>query len=138
MSAERTPEPEGSATLIVADEHLANRLATMPGEAYPAVFATASMIALMEVAAGRCLLAMLEPGELSVGVSIQVNHTAPTPPGERVTATARYIGRDGRKFRFEVVARDAAGEIGHGIHERAIVDEQRLRARAEGRRTRDQ
>ena len=116
----------GLAKLVVADSDLASTLASEPGEDYPRVFATTRMIGLMELAAGRVLLPILSPGELSVGVVVDVRHTAATLPGATVRAEAKYLGRSGKLYRFEVVATDDGGEVGRGIHERAIVRVERL------------
>jgi predicted thioesterase len=88
------------------------------------------MVGLMEVAAARILRSHLREGEASVGVHVDVGHTAATPPGATVTATARFIGREGKLFLFEVSAVDDAGEIGRGTHKRAIVSVERLLAGA--------
>ena len=61
-----------------------------------------------------------------VGVALNVTHSAATLRGARVTANARYVGREGKLFNFEVFAEDAGGEIGRGIQKRAIVLEERL------------
>jgi len=92
------------------------------------------MVALMELAAARVLSPLLAEGEKSVGVSIDVKHTAATPPGATVTAEARFLGLDGRYYKFYIVARDDAGEIGRGTHARAIIDERRLVEGAQRRR----
>ena len=122
-----------SAQLIVAPSDLANTLNLEPGDAFPPVFATSRMIGLMEVAAARVLRAHLREGEASVGISVDVVHTAATPPGATVTATARFVGRDGKLFLFEVSAADDAGEIGRGTHKRAVVSTERLVAGASHR-----
>jgi len=101
---------------------------------FPAVFATTRMIALMELAGARILHPLLQPGEMSVGAHIDVSHTAATPIGAKVAATATYRGRDGKLFVFDVVAHDPAGEIGRGTHKRAIVSRDRLIAGAAKRR----
>ena len=88
------------------------------------------MIALMELAGVRLLHSLLQPGEMSVGAQVDVSHTAATPIGATVTATATYRGRDRKLFVFEVVAYDPAGEIGSGTHKRAIVSRDRLLAGA--------
>jgi fluoroacetyl-CoA thioesterase len=80
----------------------------------------------MEIASSRILRPFLEPGELSVGVHVDVSHTAATPRGIKITTTARYLGREGKLFVFEVVAHDRGGEIGRGTHKRAIVSAERL------------
>lgn len=123
-------EPEMNATAtaqrVVGPEDLASALPLEMGDAFPAVFATARMIGLMEIAASRVLLPFVGPGEMSVGVTVDVNHTAPTPLGATVTATARYAGRDGKMFLFEVSVSDPGGEVGRGWHKRAIVSTERL------------
>lgn len=119
-----------SASLTVAPSDLADTLNLEPGDSFPAVFATSRMVALMEVAAARVLRPHLREGELSVGVTVDVVHTAATPPGGTVTATARFVGKDGKLFLFEVSATDDAGEIGRGTHKRAVVAAERLVAGA--------
>jgi predicted thioesterase len=47
------------------------------------VFATPSLIALMEQAACECLADCLEEGQTSVGSSINVEHTAAGPVGAK-------------------------------------------------------
>ena len=119
-----------SARLKVAPSDLASALNLEPGDSFPPVFATSRMVALMEVAAARVLGPHLAAGEVSVGVSIDVVHTAATPPGATVTATAKFVGRDGKLFLFELSAADDAGEIGKGTHKRAIVASERIVAGA--------
>ncbi|HKO55141.1 MAG TPA: thioesterase [Thermoanaerobaculia bacterium] len=124
----RQPELDTSATaeLRVTDADLASALHLEPGDEFPAVFATSRMIALMEVAASRLLRPFLEEGELSVGVTVDVVHTAATPKGGMVTATATYTAQEGKLFVFEVSAADDAGEVGRGTHKRAVVATSRL------------
>ena len=88
------------------------------------------MVALMEIAAARLLQSCLQPGELSVGVNVDVTHSAPSPPGATVSAVARYMEREGKLFVFEMVATNAGGEIGRARHKRAVVDAARLQANA--------
>jgi predicted thioesterase len=119
-----------TATLVVSSNDLASALPQERQDAFPAVLATARMVALMEIASARLLHPCLGNGEMSVGVSVEVAHSAPTPEGSAVTATARYLGRDGKLFVFEVTAADPGGEVGRGRHKRAIVDAERLQNRA--------
>jgi len=115
-----------TAELIVGPQDLASSISNETGDAFPDVFATARMVALMEIAASRVLKQLCGPGELSVGVTVDITHTAPTPPGAKVTATARYAGREGKLYIFEISAADPGGEIGRGWHKRAIVSSERL------------
>jgi len=130
-------EPEvgatASAAMTVRPSDLASAFRLSPEDAFPPVFATARMVALMELASARILAPHLAEGERSVGVLVEVTHTAATPEGAAVEAEARYLGREGKHHRFEVVARDRGGEIGRGRHARAVVSSDRLVAGA-GRR----
>ncbi|MGE5413336.1 MAG: thioesterase family protein [Syntrophomonadaceae bacterium] len=128
-----------SAEMTVRSADLASALRLEPGDAFPPVFATARLVALMELAAARILRPHLSTGEFSVGVSVDVTHTAATPEGSAVIASARYLGREGKLHAFEVIARDAGGEVGRATHRRAVVAGERLvsgaRRRVEGTRS---
>jgi len=127
---ELEPNTTGTATLIVGPQDLASSISGETGDSFPPVLATARMVALMEIAASRVLVPLLDPGELSVGVTVDINHTAPTPLGAEVTATARYAGLEGKLFLFEVSCSDKGGEVGRGWHKRAIVSSERLQSGA--------
>lgn len=115
-----------TASTTVTGADLAGVLNQTPEDAFPPVYATSKMIGLMELAAARAMRPALRAGELSVGVSVDVEHTAANPVGVRIEAEARFAGIEGKLYIFEVAARDAGGQIGRGIHRRAIVAEGRL------------
>jgi predicted thioesterase len=117
-------------TYVVAEGDTAAALSSVTGEAYPRVFATSKCIALLELAAGKLLVPLLRPGELSVGVVVHVKHLAATRVGAKVEAHARFLENDGKLWSFEVIARDGGGEVMRGIHKRAIIEESRLLASA--------
>ena len=94
--------------------------------AMPPVFATAFMIGLMELACVEALQAHLEPEDLTVGTHVDVSHCAATPPGMTVTAEVTLEAVAARKLWFHVVARDQAGVIGEGRHQRAIIERARF------------
>lgn len=122
------PEPNATASceLRVAASDLASSLSSDPLDSFPPVFATSRMVAVMELASAKLLRPLLGPGELSVGVTVDIAHTAATPAGVVVKAEARYTGREGKLFVFEVIASDPGGEIGRGTHKRAIISAERL------------
>src|SRR5258705_7008800 len=122
------------ASFTVQQSDTAQAIAIAPEDSFPAVFATSRMIALMELAAARLMRPILEPGQLSVGVALSVEHRAPTPLGGRVRAVATYLRPEGKLYRFKVEAFDDAGAIAEGEHTRAIVATERLLAGAERRR----
>ena len=98
------------------------------------VYATPMMAALMERAACECLADCSEPGQTSVGTEIKLSHTAASPLGVVVTATATIEAVSGRKVEFAVTASDGAGEIGNGKHTRVIVDAERFMKKAGDRK----
>jgi fluoroacetyl-CoA thioesterase len=122
------------ASLVVAAKDTARHIALAPCDAFPEVFATSRMIALMELAAARAMKPLLGEGQLSVGVSLNVRHTAATPVGSNVRAMATYLRTEAKLMHFQVEAFDDAGSIGSGEHARAIVDTGRLLSGAERRR----
>lgn len=123
------------ASLTVQYSDTAHALALEPGDDFPEVFSTARMIALMELAAGRILRPLLQEGQLSVGVLVDVRHTAATPVGSVVRAVATYLRPEGKLHRFRVEAFDEGGSIGEGEHVRAIISSERLLAGAARRKS---
>ncbi|KAB8226036.1 HotDog domain-containing protein [Aspergillus novoparasiticus] len=122
--------------LIVQPSDLASAISSNAEiDKFPRVLATSRMVTFMEIAAARVLQPLLSPGQLSVDTSINTTHSAPTPVGARVTAEAKYISQKGKLYQFEVIAKDEAGEVGHGSHERAIVEIARLENGAKKRGT---
>ena len=116
----------GTASITVTGADLAGILSQTADDVLPPVYATSKMIGLMELAAARAMRPVLQAGELSVGVTVDIRHAAATPIGQTVHAEARYVGREGKLYVFDVMARDAGGEIGRGVHKRAVVSEARL------------
>lgn len=103
-----------------------NNTALSVGSGSLKVYATPAMLALMEKAACEAVASILNEGETTVGTLLNVAHTAATPVGMEVSATAELIERDGRKLVFNVTANDESGEIGKGTHERFIVLSERF------------
>ena len=100
------------------------------GSGTVAVLATPMMVALMEK---TCLLSVrpcLEEGQDTVGTRVDVTHTAATPVGMTVRCESELIGIDRRRLVFRVVARDDAGIVGEGTHERFIIDVEKFQAKA--------
>ena len=96
------------------------------------VFATPMMIALMERAACEAISGSLEAGQSSVGTQISVSHTAASPVGARVSATATVTQIEGRQVEFALTAHCGEREIGRGTHTRFIIDAERFMAKVSG------
>lgn len=97
--------------------------------AMPKVFATGFMVGLMEWTCVRLMAPHLDAGEGSLGVHVDVDHTAATPPGLTVTVDAECVAVDGRRLTFQVTAHDGVDTIGKGRHERVVVSWDKFNAR---------
>ncbi|KAM5526260.1 thioesterase family protein [Fusarium oxysporum f. sp. phaseoli] len=133
MFSSSQPGTTTIASLVVKSSDLASAISLDTQDAFPQVFATARLVALMEIASARALKPLLQPGQLSVGVSINMTHSAPTPLDAEVTAEATYRGREEKLHVFDVVARDGGGEVGKAVHRRAIINAERLEQGAKKR-----
>lgn len=94
------------------------------------VFATPSMIALMEETAWKSVAEHLEEGNGSVGIELNVKHVSATPLGMTVRCESELIEVDGRRLVFKVAAYDEAGLIGEGTHERFVVNNEKFQGKA--------
>jgi predicted thioesterase len=90
------------------------------------VYATPAMIALMEGAAVAAVQDWLPRGFSTVGTELNVKHLSASPLGMEIRALAELVEIDGRRLRFKVEARDQAGRIGEGFHERFVVENERF------------
>lgn len=90
------------------------------------VYATPCMVALMEGAACEALEGALGEDQTTVGIELNIAHTAATPVGMEVRAEAEVTAVDGKIITFQITAYDEKGKIGEGTHKRAIVNTQRF------------
>lgn len=94
------------------------------------VYATPCMVALMEGAACEAIVEALSDSQTTVGTALNIEHISATPVGLDVRAEAEVTAVEGKVITFAVKAYDEAGEIGHGIHKRVIVNSQKFLERA--------
>lgn len=118
---------KNSAEKIVGEDDTALKV----GSGSLKVLATPILTALMEKSATDLLEKILPEEFTSVGISLNIQHVAPTPVGLKIFAQAEIVELDGRKIIFKVSANDEVEEIGRGIHERFIVDRKKFFAKAE-------
>lgn len=86
------------------------------------VYATPSLIALMESAAVSAVDPALDETQASVGIEVNVRHIAATLVGEQITAIAEITHIDGKRIKLEVRAWDENELIGEGTHTRYIIN----------------
>ena len=87
----------------------------------PPVYSTPDMIRLMETACFEALQPFCDEGEITVGISIHVEHRAASGIGMRIHARAHLESFDGRFYTMRVTADDGTQEIGCGTVGRAVV-----------------
>ena len=105
----------------------ANTAKTM-GSGTLEVFATPALVALAEKTCWMSVADALGEGNGSVGTKLELEHTAPTPVGMTVRATAEVtdISANGKIVTFKVSAYDETCLIGEGTHTRAVIDNARF------------
>jgi predicted thioesterase len=121
------PGLTGTAEIVVGPEHTA----PFVGSGRIAVLATPVMINIIEAAALAAVEHLLPAGHQSLGMRLDISHTAATPVGLRVIATAEVTRVEGRTIRFHVTARDEFESIGGGSHERVVVSVARFDERVQ-------
>ena len=117
----------GTAEIVVGPEHTA----PFVGSGRIAVLATPVMINLIEAAALAAVEHLLPAGHQSLGMQLDVSHTAATPVGLRVTASAEVSQVQGRTITFRVAAHDEFEPIGGGTHRRVVVSVSRFDERVQ-------
>ncbi len=86
------------------------------------VFATPSMIALMEQCAHQLAKSFLPDHQDTVGIEVHVQHKKASPVGAKVFAESELIKIDGKVLTFNVTAFDEHDQIGIGTHIRYIIN----------------
>lgn len=102
------------------------------GKIMPNVFATGYLVGLFEFACIKFINPHIEwPDEQTVGIGINVNHTAATPPGFTVTVKGTLEKFEGKKLTFRLEAHDGADKISEGTHERFVINAEKFNASVE-------
>jgi enoyl-CoA hydratase len=122
MKATLKPGDNGELTWIVDS----SMVIVLGGDARATVFSTPNMILLMERAAREALRPVLEEGEESVGVEVNVQHLGGAGIGATVRGVARVKAVDGRRVQFDIEAWAGDRLIGSGTHTRSVVQVSRL------------
>ncbi len=96
----------------------------------PHVFATGYLVGLIEWACINAINPHIDwPRQQTVGIHVDINHTAATPPGFTVTVTGMLTSVEGRKLTFEIKAHDGQDQISAGTHQRFIIDAEQFNQR---------
>jgi fluoroacetyl-CoA thioesterase len=101
----------------------------------PNVFGTPFLGGLFEGVSAELMASNLAEGETSVGISMNLQHTAPTPLGMEVRAITEVTAVEGRKITFKLSAFDEKEKIGEAVHERFIVNTEKFNQRVEAKKS---
>jgi len=95
----------------------------------PDVFATPFLGGLMEQVSAELIDRHLDPGQQSVGISMNLKHLAATPLGMEVRVKTEVSAVEGKKLTFRLEAYDAVEKIGEAVHERFIINADKFNQR---------
>lgn len=118
MTIDLEPGRSATATMTVteADTAIALRSGDVP------VLGSPRVVALAEEAAVAVVAGSLPADRTSVGVTVELEHNAPSRIGEQVSAEATLEVVDGRKLQFAISVRNASGvEVANLRHRRVVV-----------------
>lgn len=102
------------------------------------VLSSMTLMTLLEGAAIAVLRPHLDPGQMTVGARMEMDHLAPTPEGFTVTATAQLVEVAGRKLVFAISAQDGVEQVCRATHVRFVVDAAKFLAGVAAKRERAQ
>ncbi len=94
------------------------------------VLGTPAVIALAENATIAALAEFLEQSETTVGVRIEIDHSATASVGDEVVATAKVSSVEGKRIVFEVECHSGTRLVARGTITRVLVDRVSFIARA--------
>jgi len=105
------------------------------GQVMPKVFATGFLLGLFEFSCIKALNPHLDwPKEQTVGVGINMTHTAATPAGMTITVKGKLEKMEGRKLTFSLEAYDDVDKISEATHERFVINAEKFNAALNGKK----
>ena len=103
-----------------------NNTALTMGSGDMPVFATPSLVALMENAAMKTVAPHLPDGSTTVGGFIETSHLAPSTIGATIEAKATLTEVKGRKLSFVIEATEGEKLVGKATHIRFVVEREKF------------
>jgi predicted thioesterase len=93
--------------------------AMVPG--MPFVAATPYLVGIAEMACGRLIADLLEPGQITVGSRVVIDHLGPSKVGAELVINTTLQSREKNRFKFSVRIDDGPRTVAVVEHERAAV-----------------
>jgi len=116
--------PELSSVTRVTVEAKDTVGALVPG--MPMVAATPYLVGIAEVACGQLVKGLLEPGQITVGSRVVIDHLGPSKVGAELVITAALVKRERNRFQFSVRIEDGGRTVATVEHERAAVSLEKI------------
>jgi fluoroacetyl-CoA thioesterase len=122
--ASGAPTPELSSVTRVTVEEKNTVGAMVPGMPY--VAATPSLVGMEEMACSRLVKDLLEPGQVTVGSRVVIDHLGPSKVGAELVIKTALLQRERNRFKFSVTVEDGARTVAKVEHERAAVSLEKM------------
>jgi fluoroacetyl-CoA thioesterase len=123
--ASGAPTPELSSVTRVTVEEKNTVGAMVPGMPY--VAATPYLVGMAEMACSRLVKDLLEPGQVTVGSRVVIDHLGPSKVGAELVIKAALLQRERNRFKFSVTVEDGARIVAKVEHERAAVSLEKMK-----------
>jgi fluoroacetyl-CoA thioesterase len=116
--------PERSAVTRVTVETKDTVGAMVPG--MPMVAATPYLVGVAEMACARLIQDLLEPGQITVGSRVVIDHLGPSKVGAELVIKAELVKREKNRLKFAVTIEDGGRTVAKVEHERAAVSLEKI------------
>jgi fluoroacetyl-CoA thioesterase len=125
MNSSQTPvTPELSSTTRVTVGEKDTVGAIVPG--MPMVAATPYLVGIAEMACARLIKDLLEPGQITVGTRVVIDHLGASKVGAELELKTALVNREKNRLRFSVQIEDGPRTVAKIEHERAAVSLEKL------------
>jgi fluoroacetyl-CoA thioesterase len=92
----------------------------------PQVASTPYLVTIAEFACANLVKSLLEPGQITVGTRVVIDHLGASKVGAELVVKAALVNREKNRFRFAVEIEDGSRVVGKVEHERAAVSLEKL------------
>jgi predicted thioesterase len=92
----------------------------------PQVASTPYLVTIAEIACARLVKDQLEPGQITVGTRVVIDHLGASKVGAELVVKTTLLNREKNRFRFSVEIEDGARLVARVEHERAAVSLEKI------------
>ena len=95
-------------------------------QSMPQVASTPYLVTVAEIASARLVKDQLEPGQITVGTRVVIDHLGASKVGAELVVKAALLNREKNRFRFSVEIEDGPRLVAKVEHERAAVSLEKI------------